>query len=120
MRHGAQHVMPSLTRLLAVGATLLLSALPAEPASFAYAGSGATLEVINTANPSIVARIPTGLGFGGGGPVVDPSETHVYMPNFGHCSRETGFCVDMRGHFGVYGRFQHGCKEDPDMPGPGV
>jgi len=77
MRHDSPHGLPSLPRLLAVVATLLLSALPAEPASFAYARFGPIVYVIDVANPSIVARIPTGLSFFGG-LAVDPSETHLY------------------------------------------
>ena len=74
--------MTSLIRLLAVVATVLLPALPAEPASFAYARSGLTLSVIDAANPSIVARIPTSLS-GGGSLAVDSSGTHVYQVIFG-------------------------------------
>jgi len=58
--------------------------------------------------PEMVANLKAGNVDGYLAP--DPFNQRAVYEN-GHCSRETGFYIDMRGHFGVY------CRSQPCCPG---
>ena len=73
--------MTSSIRLLVAIAAQLLVVLPVEAASYAYASYRSMVHVIDVANPSIVARIPIGIG-SGDTPALDSRGANLYVPNF--------------------------------------